>query len=1435
MPPIEGTTLPPACLRRLPFHLPPWLKVPLSCFLALVVGVFANAATNPNPASAPVTAKEIAQGYREHTVLARPHLSRRATADADESREGVHVRQKFPRFGDLRVIDLPDSDSADAALARLRATGRYEFVEPDHLYWLQTAPNDPKYTDGSLWAMNNTGQSGGTAGADIHAPLAWGIVHDAPSVVVAVVDTGINLNHQDIAANLWTNPSPTQGDLHGANFVGGNGSMVSGNPTDDDGHGTHVAGTIGAVGNNGVAVTGVAWKVQLMAVKVFPANAPGTESDIIAGINYAIAHGANIINASYGANGTGSFYPAEFSAITAARNAGVIFVAAAGNDTANLDISRAYPASYALDNIVTVGASTRYDDLASFSNFGAAVDLVAPGQDIVSLNYANNTGTAILSGTSMATPHVTGALALLKAAFPTDSYRQLINRLLRGVDRVAAFSGKAQTNGRLNLYGALTAGSNLPFNDSFASRPHFNTDNVAIRTSNVGATAETNEPAHAGVAASATLWWEWTAQSTGTVTLDTNGSAYDTVLAVYTGNSVDALTLVGSNDNDGSSSTSRVRFAAQAGTTYEIAVGGKNGAAGLTLLNLGSTPANDAFASPVTLTGESLHLSATNAHCSRETGEPKILGLNGGTSLWYRWTAPRSGRFQVAVISSDFDPLLAVYTGDTITALTLVTANDNASTDPSQTGALCTIDAIAGTTYDITVDSKSATSVGQFTLNLVDSVWQATTGDSITGAPAVAGDGTVYVGSVDHSLYAFTADGASKWSYPTGGSIDTCSPAVADDGTVYVGSNDGKLYALNPSGTLKWSHNFNTGTASVYAGCSPTIAADGTVYIRVTDGFLHALNPADGSERWKTNVNSTVASFYGSPVIGTDGTIYAGSDETDHTLYAIAANGTPKWTASLDSGAYGVPALDGAGNLYVVTLTGGVYSFTPAGIQRWHVTSGGNISSSVALSADGSTLYYGGYDAQLYARDTANGAQRWACPLGAEVRASSPAIDTNGVIYIGSYDYKLYAVTPGGAVKRTYDMGNWVRSGPAIAGTRLYVGSNDQKLYAFDLGASAGNGPWPQYRNNARRTGRQVAEPLAITAQPQSQTAVTGQPLTLSVTATGTGPLYYQWMKDGAAISGATGATYTVGAVDASAAGNYSVTVSGPQGTLTSGSATVSVDAANPGRLTNVSVRNTAGSGSQTLIAGFVISGTGSKPLLVRGVGPALAGYEITDALAAPQLLVLEKDSGRVVAQNTRWGGAPTLANTFASVGAFPLDPNSTDDALIATLPVISGGYTATITGANSTTGTALAEVYDLDPSTGSSVSSRLVNVSARSQVGTGNNVLVAGFSISGNVPKQLLIRGIGPGLAAYGVTGVLADPKLEIYRHGVLVQRNDDWGGDATLTAAFGKVAAFPLNDPNSKDAALLITLPPDSYTAQVSGVGDTTGVGLVEVYEVP
>ncbi len=1125
-----------------PSAIPPTLRflIPKLLLFATTISLaIAAPPTDPDATRIPFTAKELTQGFREQVILARPHASRRATIDDDEARDGVRVRERFARFRDLRVIDVDSSDRAEDAIDRLRATGRYEFVEPDYIRQVATEPSDPQFASGALWALKNTGVSNGVVNADIRATAAWDLITQAPGVIVAVVDTGVNINHQDLAGNIWQNPAPTFGDVNGARFVSG---VRGTNILDDNGHGTHVAGTIGAVGNNGTGVAGIAWRVQIMPVKVFPASGYGSVSDIARGVDYAVSHGAHIINASYGESGSAGFTPSqtELAAIDGARTAGVIFVAAAGNSGVNLDVTRVYPASHLVDNMVTVGASTRRDEVATYSNYGSAVDLFAPGSEIVSLSYSSNTGTTSKSGTSMAAPHVAGTMALLKARFPTENYRQLINRLLASVDRAPRFTGKSQSGGRLNLYRALTTTSTGPFNDRFSDRPRLTGDNLRLRATNLGATSEPGEPAHAGVATTTSIWWEWVPEHSGAVTIDTTGSGQDTVLAVYATNggttpsSPAELTNLASNDNDGSVTTSKVTFSAVAGAIYEIAVASPGGG-GLVALNVNSRPNNDPFSGAVTISGESLTTTGYNLGCSLENGEPATLGFTGGNSLWYRWTAPRTGRFQVAVVSAEFDPTLAIYTGTAVNSLTTTVQNDNAGAN--HTGALCTLTASAGTTYFFKVDGKTAADGGPFTLTLTDSLWQGVAGDTVTGAPAVGADGTVYVGSTDRVFYAFAANGSTKWTYTTGSLIDTCSAAIASDGSVYIGSNDGKLYAFTSAGILKWTHDF---TAVAPVSNSVALANDGTLYVKAGDGYLYALNPSDGSTKWRNNVHSLIS--YASPSVAADGTIYQGSE--DGNLYAFNPDGTTKWTYKADNDIYTAPAIDAEGNLYFAVLNSGkLFSITSAGVLRWTYAGASlGASSSPALSADGATVYFAGYDARLHAVQTSSGQARWIYDLPNEVRASSPAVDANGVIYIGCYDGKVHAINADGTPKRTFPTGDWVRSSPTLSGTTLYFGSNDGKVYAFDIGVGPAAGAWPQYRQNVRRTGRALPAP-GVTIPPASTTSPAGGSATLSITVGGNTPPGIQWQRNGLSVNGATSTSLVVNPVQPYSTGLYTADV----------------------------------------------------------------------------------------------------------------------------------------------------------------------------------------------------------------------------------------------------------------------------------------------------
>ncbi len=348
-------------------------------------------------------------------------------------------------------------------------------ASPDASVHVQSVPNDPSIS--SLWALKQ-----------ISAPAAWKTTTGSSNIVVAEIDSGIDYTHPDLAANIWTNPGEVAGngrdddhngfvdDIHGWDFANNDN-----NPMDDNGHGTHVAGIIGAVGNNGIGVVGVDWSVKVMPLKFLDASGNGVTSNAIKAMNYAVMMGAKVINLSWGG---GPPDPALSAAIASARSAGDIVVIAAGNDGANIDVNKEFPASYSTsyNNVVTVAATDSQDNLALFSNYGPkSVTLAAPGVNILSTTPNDTYST--MSGTSMATPHVTGAIALLWSAHPSWNYLQVINKLKSSVDPVPGLVGKVQTGGRLDV-GAMLAGTTATLAAS--------TPGPVVLSSSFSGTASTN-------------------------------------------------------------------------------------------------------------------------------------------------------------------------------------------------------------------------------------------------------------------------------------------------------------------------------------------------------------------------------------------------------------------------------------------------------------------------------------------------------------------------------------------------------------------------------------------------------------------------------------------------------------------------------------------------------------------------------------------------------------------------------------------------------------------------------------------------------------------------------------------------------------------------------------------------------------------------------
>lgn len=382
----------------------------------------------------------------------------------------------------LTVID--DLDNADAANVAGQYSSMSEFVEyaepnfrielddpiqktsPRDLKLREPAgdiPNDPMF--GEQWALNNLGQDGGKDRADLDALKAWMTTKGSDEIVVAVLDSGVDFTHEDLRENMWFRPDsvPAYSDDELGTFNdlnGYNGTDSIADPMDDNGHGTHCAGIIGAEGDNGIGVSGINWKVKIMPLKFLGRGGFGSTDDAIEAINYAIDRkqkGVNvrIISASWGST---SRSKALEDAIRAAGDAGILFVAAAGNDGSDNDRRPHYPSNYDLPNVISVAALDRSDNLASFSNYGVkTVHVAAPGKEILSTWL--NDGYREASGTSMATPYVSGIAALILANEPDLTMAKLRERILGSVDKTDALNGKVSSGGRVCAANALAGRS----------------------------------------------------------------------------------------------------------------------------------------------------------------------------------------------------------------------------------------------------------------------------------------------------------------------------------------------------------------------------------------------------------------------------------------------------------------------------------------------------------------------------------------------------------------------------------------------------------------------------------------------------------------------------------------------------------------------------------------------------------------------------------------------------------------------------------------------------------------------------------------------------------------------------------------------------------------------------------------------------------------
>ena len=927
----------------------------LGCALLVLCGQIAEAAPLLLKGKPVHPTRIIAKLKANNALAAKAH----ATAIDAQGLKAIKQPALVPGLTVLDVLDQKilaalalaappeQARQLQARIDALKQSGLYEYVEPDYIMHATLTPTDSKFVDGTLWGLRNTGQLGGVSNVDVGTVQAWDVTTGSTNVIIAVIDTGIRYTHHELAAQMWHDPGNV--NIHGINAVAG-----TSDPMDDAGHGTHVSGTIGAGANDGYPIAGVCWHVQLMACKFLGADGQGNTSDAITCVNYAVAHGARILNNSWGGSG---YSQGLYDAIAAAGTHGVLFVAAAGNDGVNNDGGNFYPANYALDNIVCVAAIDRQDKLASFSNYGRhSVHLGAPGVSIYSSYFSSDSSYATLDGTSMATPHVSGVAGLVLAQFPNLSAQDLKSKLLNTVVVTPALLNTTITGGRVNAYKALTAtpsgslqavlstdfedGQSLlagsqatlfvrvndlvgvtnatvtasspsvsslnfvnngvspdqtandavytasilvptntdpisitvianapgkigvtnsynltvippPPNDAFTNRISLSGTGAIATGSNIGGSKEAGEPTVCNNAGGKSVWWTWTAPASGLVTISTEGSTagagqLDTILGVYTGNAVGSLSQVATNDDIGTNDVnSTVSFQTAAGATYQIVVDGYDGSEGAITLNVSlngnvAAPLNDQFAHRTLISGASLTVTGSNTGASKEAGEPTPTGNAGGKSVWWSWTAPGNGQVTVSTANSGFDTILGVYTGTAVNALSLVADNDD---DLPLHTSLLTFDAVVGTSYQIEVDGYNGAS-GSVTLsvNFSGSVI-APTNDNfanrilITGASnTVSGyniGASKEVGEPDH---AGNSGGASVWWTWTAPNsqivtIQTAGSTFHTALGIYTGDSVSNLTEVASDMGSGTNHS-STVTFSPAVGTTYQIAVDGE-----NDGF----------------------------------------------------------------------------------------------------------------------------------------------------------------------------------------------------------------------------------------------------------------------------------------------------------------------------------------------------------------------------------------------------------------------------------------------------------------------------------------------------------------------------------------------------------------------------------------------------------------------
>ncbi len=772
----------------------------------------------------------------------------------------------------------------------------------------------------------------------------------------------------------------------------------------------------------------------------------------------------------------------------------------------------------------------------------------------------------------------------------------------------------------------------------------------------------------------------------------------------------------------------------------------------------------------------------------------RILTSPDGTA----WTSRTSGvTTDLAGVAFDRGLFVAVGAGGVVLTSTDGTVWTRRTS--GTTGALNAVASVKGAWVAAGDNSVTLTSADAVT-------WSAASMDNKSGVGALlvagSGDAGLLLGRVGE---IFTADSPSAWRRVTEGTGESRL------GLIYAG---GRFVAVGQT----------TDPVTRTVGAPVWTSTDGLAWTRANPAanFANLNDVAYGQGRYVAVGDSSRV------FTSTDGVAWTQSAfNVTTTLSAVAAG--PAAFVAASTGAAIYSSADGATWTQRATNLGGAFRAAAYGAGRFVVVGDGG---RIQQSADGAA-----WTAATSGVTSALQAVIYVEELGfvATGDAGTILLSTDGIAWTAqesgvSDSLTAVASTPlglvasggsNGTLLTSLDGANWtVAALPANRILRGLAASPSAIVAAGDQGTVLTFGL------------RDSTPPPVIAVQPIAQTVAAGGAVTLAVEARNAAGAVYQWFRDGQAVPGANTPVLVLPAVTTASAGRYTVAITSPTGTVTSTAAAVELAAAaDPGRLVNLSIRTDLADAADTFTFGVVVGGAGTvgtKPLLVRAVGPSLAAFGVAGVLEDPKL---EFYTGSTkVGENDNWGGATATGNAMAALGAFPFAAANSRDAALVLPALASGANSAKISGTGP--GAVLAELYDATP-TGqfTAATPRLVNVSVLKHLGAGVTI---GFVVGGSASRTVLVRAIGPTLGtAFGLGGVVADPRLALFSGQTQVGANDNWGGTAALRAAFGQVGAFELAA-TSLDAALLAALQPGAYTVQVSGTGGT-GTALVEVYEVP